>query len=218
MDDSLIGQFYGSAPSIAQIQAAINFLWGRCDKVKVLSLGNKDFIFKFENNQTKTWVLERGPWFIAQKHLLLKNWTLSYTFDKLDVSKFPIWIRLKNAPMKLFTSEGISHIASVVGTPLCLDNATENRRRIQFAMICVEVGQGEDIPDSIVVDIEEVGEITVYVEYLYKPKVCSLCGKFGNADQSCQGVKKVWNLLLSQVHPIQRMSLLQQGFKARWVM
>lgn len=72
-DDSLIGQFHGTSSHRAQIQAAVNYLWGHMGWVEVLGLENESFIFKFESKQTKNWLLDRGPWFIVQKPLFLKT-------------------------------------------------------------------------------------------------------------------------------------------------
>lgn len=93
--------------------------------------------------------------------------------------------------MELLTSDGISHITSVVGYPLYMDKATEHRYRIQFARVCVEVGHEDEYPYSNIVEIESVGEIVVHVEYPWKPKACSVCGRFGHGDLSCTSVKKV---------------------------
>lgn len=64
--------------------------------------------------------------------------TPGYTVDKLAAFKISLWIRLRNVPMELFTTEEISHIASAVGTPLCMNKATKNWRRIQLARACVK--------------------------------------------------------------------------------
>lgn len=66
---SLIGQFNGPASPKNQIQAVVSRLWGRRGRVEVLDLENGGFIFKFDDKQTLSWVLEEGPWFIAQKPL-----------------------------------------------------------------------------------------------------------------------------------------------------
>lgn len=62
----------------------------------------------------------------------------------------------------------------------------------QFAWVCIEVGVDDEFPESIIVDIESIGEVTVRVEYPWKPKACSICVKFGHRDQECIGIKKVW--------------------------
>lgn len=105
----------------------------------VFLLDNGLGLFKFENPQTRTWVLEGGPWFIAQCPLLLKKWAPDISLERFSLSKIPLWINLRSTPMELFTNEGFNHIASAVGIPLFMDKATELRDRLSFAKVCVEI-------------------------------------------------------------------------------
>lgn len=51
--------------------------------VEAINLENDMILFKFENLDTKNWVLEGGPWFISQRPLLLKVWTSDISFEPL---------------------------------------------------------------------------------------------------------------------------------------
>lgn len=113
---------------------------GLSGAVDVIAWENESFIFKFENLQTKMWVMDRGPWFISQQPLFLRNWK-SGPVEKLSSKKVSIWIKLWQIPLELFTPEGIACIASAVGKPLYLDKATAERRRVYFARVCVEVNK-----------------------------------------------------------------------------
>lgn len=65
----------------------------------------------------------------------------------------------------VFTPEGIACIANAVGMPLYLDKATEEQRRVTFARVCVESIEGATPLKCIEVDTEELGIISVRVEY-----------------------------------------------------
>lgn len=73
-----------------------------------------------------------------------------------------------------------------------MDKATEFRRRLSFARVCVEVGCSDDLSDIIPVDIEGVGSFEIHVEYSWWPSICSICKQFGHSDLHCTKVKKVW--------------------------
>lgn len=75
----------------------------------------------------------------------------------------PVWIKLWNVPMELFTPEVIACIASAVRKPLYLDKATEERRRV--ARVCVEINRGRTPLKSLEVDVEWLGLISARVEY-----------------------------------------------------
>lgn len=191
-DDCLIGQFFGASPKLAVIQATVDKLWGRAGYVEVIPLTDEGFMFRFTDLGTKNWVLEGGPWFIANRPLLLQQWKPGLVLDKLSLKKFPIWIALRGVPLELFTPEGLSCIASAVGVPLSLDKATEQRRRVQFARVCVEISCGDLLPDQILVEIETLGQRIISVEYAWKPAFCTLCKNYGHHISSCKGVRDEW--------------------------
>lgn len=188
----MVGQFLGDSPPFSQVQGIVRQIRGRRDRVDVTNLENGTFLFKFDNSQTREWVLEDGPWFIAQRPLLLQKWVAGISPEALSSSKIPIWINLKGIPMELFTSHGISHIASGVGFPLFMDKATEMRNRLSFAKVCVEVKKGASLPSSIHVDIEGFGSVDVTVIYPWKPKYCSICKRTGHEASVCRNYTKEW--------------------------
>lgn len=67
--------------------------------------------------------MNQGPWFIMQKPLFLRYWQ-SWPVEKLSLQMVPIWIKIQNVLLELFTPESISCIASAVGKQLYLDKAT----------------------------------------------------------------------------------------------
>lgn len=56
-EDSLIAQFVGVAPNYSVLQGAANLLWGRRKgPVTIMAMGNKSYIFKFNDVATSNWV------------------------------------------------------------------------------------------------------------------------------------------------------------------
>lgn len=72
---------------------------------------------------------------------------------------------MRGVPLELLTPEGLSCIASAVGTPPSLDKATKQRKRINFARVCVEITSGDVLLDHIIVDVEILGKMVIAVEY-----------------------------------------------------
>lgn len=92
---------------------------------------------------------------VQLRALYIGNWPLflrknekGLTIEKLSVSSFLIWLKIWNIPLDFFSTDGISYIASGIGIPTCLDKATEERRRIDFARVCVEICHSDVLPDS----------------------------------------------------------------------
>nr|GEW15262.1 hypothetical protein [Tanacetum cinerariifolium] len=148
------------------------------------------------NYARNTWnaMLENGPWLIENNSLILKKWHPEENLLKEDVSIVPVWVKLHDVPVTAFSEDGLSAIATKLGTPLLLDSYGSD--------MCME---GHYICD-------------VHVEYEWKPSRCASCKVFGHIHEECskntgagekktvkkpsqtsQAVieRKVWNLLLS---------------------
>lgn len=77
----------------------------------VIPLDGDGFMLKFSDLNTRTCVLEGGPWFIAGRPLLLQKWQPGLVLEKLFVKKFPLWVVLRGIPLELLTADGSSCIA-----------------------------------------------------------------------------------------------------------
>lgn len=208
--DCLLGQFFGPPPRSAVIRSMADKLWGRNGRVDVIPLDGEDFLFKFMDPDTMEWVLEGGLWFIANRPLLLEKWKPGLIVEKLSLKKFPIWIVLRGLSIELLTPEGLSCVVSAIGTPLSLDKATEQRRRVHFARVCVEVSWGDELPEQILVDIEEIGQLHVAVEYAWKPSMCTNCKALGHLVHTCKATKE-WIPKASSVPPEMQKSDAQKS-------
>ncbi|GAV78499.1 DUF4283 domain-containing protein [Cephalotus follicularis] len=90
-----------------------------------------------------------------------------------------------NIPMEYWTTRGLSHLASVLGTPLHMDPATEAKQMISFARICVEMSADRAFPDVIKTKKMSGAIVEVKVEYSWKPPVCECCKVFDHPTRAC---------------------------------
>lgn len=108
------------------------------------------------------------------------------------MKKIPVWIKLQGVPLELFSPEGIACIASAVRNFLYLDKATEERRRVSFARVYIDVNSQGNLPKNIEVDIEGRGLISVSVEYPWGAKFSSICRAHNHVAAQCKWGTKVW--------------------------
>ncbi|GJW18464.1 C2H2 and C2HC zinc fingers superfamily protein [Tanacetum coccineum] len=71
-------------------------------------------------------MLENGPWFIRNNPLILKKWHPDENLLKGDVSNVPVWVKLYGVLLTAFREDGLSVIATKLGTPLMLDSYTSD--------------------------------------------------------------------------------------------
>ena len=74
-----------------------------------------------------------------------------FEFNSIEMSTVLVWIKLLNLPLKCWSSNCLSKIASVLGKPIQFDLLTSSMTRLSNARILVEVDLLGDLPKSIVV-------------------------------------------------------------------
>ncbi|KAG5553260.1 hypothetical protein RHGRI_011203 [Rhododendron griersonianum] len=118
------------------------------------------YMFEFRDEQTKIQVLEGGPYVFSQKYLVLKDWHRMMKPAKEQPFKIPAWVKFHDLPFELWNQDCLSRVASAVGRPLHVDQATAKTARqpglLQTkstkARICIEVSAQQDLPDEVTVD------------------------------------------------------------------
>ncbi|GJT69783.1 cytokinin dehydrogenase 3-like protein [Tanacetum coccineum] len=111
------------------------------------------------------------------------------------------WVKLHGVPVMAFSEDGLSVIATKLGTPLMLDSYTSDMcmqswGRSSYARVRIELRADMDLKDNIVVAMPKItreGHYTcnVRVEYEWKPPRCSSCKVFGYIHEGCPKNKGV---------------------------
>ncbi|KAL0447058.1 UNVERIFIED_CONTAM: hypothetical protein Slati_1833700 [Sesamum latifolium] len=116
---------------------------------------------------------------------------------KIESSIVPVWIRFPELPVHLFQKKALFGIASLIGSPLKIDEATADGIRLSVARVCVEIDLMNPQPSSIWVGTE--GRYYAQtVTYERIPKYCSHCRHLGHGMEQCrEGREKDED----QVHP-----------------
>ncbi|KAK8700525.1 hypothetical protein V6N13_018919 [Hibiscus sabdariffa] len=122
---------------------------------------------------------------VDNKPLILRRWEPNMPSLNFDLEKILMWIHLTGIPLELFSKRGLSYIASVIGTPLYMDNVTGSRQRLAYAKVCVEISVNSCLPDSVNVVLGNGSLASVGVDVPWMPPKCSRCCIFGHLDKLC---------------------------------
>nr|XP_018439216.1 PREDICTED: uncharacterized protein LOC108811635 [Raphanus sativus] len=176
-DDFLIGKFLDVAPHIAKVHAIVNKIWtlnNKAQKVEVFEVNETMMKFRILNNADKNRVLRRGMWNIAGVPVVLTKWSPVIEKEKPPTQSIPMWVHIKNVPVKLFSWQGLSFVTSPLGSPVRLHPETAQCLNIDVAKIFVKVDLSKDLPKKMKFNIQ--GE-EVMVEYIYPwlPTKCPRC-------------------------------------------
>jgi len=116
--------------------------------------------------------------------LRLFEWIVDFDMHNLRNTHAQVWIRLMALPQEYWMERTLREIASVVGTPLVLDNATLKRLFGHYARILVDIDFSKKIFHEIIVE-REGASYPVEVIYERIPDFCSHCQTLGHDVTNC---------------------------------
>ncbi|KAK4384146.1 hypothetical protein Sango_3087300 [Sesamum angolense] len=144
-----VGYFLGKRPYFPQLENFARTNWKGLQHVSVSTSGF--FFFRFHSRLAMEDVIEGGPWLFQGQPIVLQSWEQGMSLRRQKHTQIPVWIRLKHLPMEYWTDEGLSTVASGVGTPLYTDGITKDCSRLDFARVCVMLNFDSELPKHLVV-------------------------------------------------------------------
>lgn len=79
------------------------------------------FVVRFETRDDKERMLMGGPFMIANRPIVVKEWVAEFNFEKEVLKEVPLWIRLPNLPLPFWSEKSLSRMGSIMGKPICAD-------------------------------------------------------------------------------------------------
>ncbi|GJZ78807.1 copia protein [Tanacetum coccineum] len=154
--------------------------WGKYGLVKsMLNSSTRLFFFQFRSMDSLDSMLENGLWFIRNNPLILKKWNPDVNLMKEDAGNVSVWVKLHGVLVMAFNEDGLSAIATKLGTHLMLKSYTSDMciqswGRSSYARALIEIRGDVELKDTIVVVMPKlVGErfytCTIHVKYEWKP-------------------------------------------------
>ncbi|KAF7849562.1 hypothetical protein BT93_L0631 [Corymbia citriodora subsp. variegata] len=132
-----------------------------------------------QNAEYRRKLLDTGSITVARVMLILQQWDPMLKLKKDNHSKVPVWIRMRNIPLVLWSSKGISGIASLIGKPLFVDQNTEQLKQVAYARVCVELSASDARKETVKVRLKGAPRM-VSIEYEWRPVSYNQCGIFGH--------------------------------------
>ncbi|KAL2251358.1 UNVERIFIED_CONTAM: hypothetical protein Sindi_2258100 [Sesamum indicum] len=182
-----VGYFLGKKPYFHHLKEFATSIWPVLRDVTATA--NGFFFFQFKSVIDMEEVIEGGPWFFQGQPIVLQKWEPGMAMRKLKHTQVPVWIKLRHLPMELWTTEGLSTVASGVGKPLYPDAITRACMRLDFARVCVMLDITSTLPKHIIIMTPDEGRgetpCKVDVEYEWVPPKCKSCMSLGHSIKDC---------------------------------
>lgn len=144
--------------------------------------------FNVSNPKTREKIIRRGMWNIVGIPMIVTKWT-PRTEEEKQEEEIPMWIHLTKVPLHMFSWEGLSLLASLVGFPVKLHPETLACTSFEVAKIFVKVDVSETLPKEM--SFTSRGEeFTVEFDYPWLLSRCKHCDKWGHLEKVCVLKKK----------------------------
>ncbi|KAL0295432.1 UNVERIFIED_CONTAM: putative mitochondrial protein [Sesamum calycinum] len=164
-----VGYFLGRRPYFPQLETFARSNWKGLQHVSASS--NGFFFFRFNNRIAMEDVIEGGPWLFQGQPIVLQAWEQGMSLRRQKHTQIPVWIRLKHLPMEYWTDEGLSTVASGIGTHCTL-------------MASPKTAPDSTLPGPVLRDGKEDPK-RIDVEYEWLPQRCKNCCSLGHVSATC---------------------------------
>ncbi|XP_074315123.1 uncharacterized protein LOC141651302 [Silene latifolia] len=185
-DTAVVCYVLGGNPPWELLEGFVRKLWSAYKIDKISFLPNGVFLVRFMTKECQSLVLQQGFPMFDNKPLVVKQWTETCSLHKERVKFVPIWLRMCGVPLKFWSKSSLSKLAGLVGKLVKRDAATEDKTRLGYARLLVEVEIGQTFPDKLVFLDEKGQEVSILVEYEWKPSVCRTCRGIGHTNDMCK--------------------------------
>lgn len=188
--DYVIGVFTGKPPSYSQIQSVLAHIWGRGVKLQIhLRPASRSMLVKIPNDFVRAKIVEQEIWHIGTSLFYVAQWTAEVALKQPTFDSIPLWAHVRGVPFDLYTREGLSLVASLIGFPVEADEFTIKMVSLEVAHLKVRADCTKPMP-TIVELLRDNGEvIPVSVEYPWLPPTCSCCKQLGHTEARCPNAK-----------------------------
>ncbi|GKC21442.1 zinc knuckle CX2CX4HX4C containing protein [Tanacetum coccineum] len=99
LDNTNTGGQTGKARGMMRLKL-LAMMWGKYGLRKIASIGNGNYVFKFNNENRLQTVIENGVWIVNNKPMVVQKWDIDVDISKVEPDKMPIWVKLVNLPLE----------------------------------------------------------------------------------------------------------------------
>ncbi|KAH9751459.1 CCHC-type domain-containing protein [Citrus sinensis] len=177
--------------SIEGLKAVMQRVWKTSREVKIESLGENIFMFKFGSEMDKRSILVGGPWHFDRALIVLKEPAGIGDVKKQDFSHASFWVQIHDVPIMCMHKEMANELGAVIGKveEIETDAVGECFREFLRLRISVDITK----PLKKIIELEQEGDdeddIPIRLMYERLPDFCFCCGRIGYKYRECTHYK-----------------------------
>ncbi|GKU91977.1 hypothetical protein SLEP1_g5773 [Rubroshorea leprosula] len=179
-----------SKPKIPKVRIPKS-IWQRLcapwkNAVIIKLLGKSVNFHSLHSRLLKEWRTERGPYKMFDHYLAVQPWEPGFHPARAKAPKTAVWVKLHGVPIVCFHEAICLYLGSKIGKPIKVDPTTLLAARGKFARVCIQVDLSQPLPSSVDLDLEELPQSLIPVEFEGLHKICFQCGEFGHTENYCR--------------------------------
>ncbi|XP_075103846.1 uncharacterized protein LOC142178405 [Nicotiana tabacum] len=180
---ALTAYVIGDMPVYNAMKRYIELNWNAISEPYLYMQEGGYYIIKFKTRDDMQEILYSGPYTISNRHIILKQWTTYFDFEKEFTIEIPLWIKLPKLPLNCWGNNSLSRIASSIRTPMYADECTAKQIRVSYARMLIEVDVTKPRLDEINVEDPNGRVFRQPIIYDWKPIFCEKCQVIGHKYQ-----------------------------------
>ncbi|GLT81333.1 hypothetical protein SLA2020_527230 [Shorea laevis] len=184
--NAVIIKLLGKSVNFHVLHARLLKDWRTDNEFEVIDVGLGYYIVKFSSPHDYSKVLTGGPYKMFDHYLAVQPWEPGFHPARAKAPKTAVWIKLFGVPILCFYEAICMYLGSKIGKPIKVDPTTLLATRGQFARVCVEVDLSQPLPSSVDLDLEDLPQSLILVEYEGLHRICFHCGEFGHKMEYCR--------------------------------
>lgn len=165
--------------------------WRVYNRVRGIALSRDKFQFIFEREEDLVTVLRDRPWSFNHWTMLLERWTPSPPPDFL--TKFEIWIRIRNIPHNYYTVETMEELAKAIGKVVEIAYDPKVSQKSDFIRAKVLYDIAKPARDEKVLNIKDSDPVIISYEYEKIRRKCNHCFRLTHEKPKCPVLRKASN-------------------------
>ncbi|KAH9650909.1 CCHC-type domain-containing protein [Citrus sinensis] len=166
------------------LKVAMQMAWRTVKEVKIESMGDNIFLFKFASEEEKKRVLMGGPWHFNRALIVLTEPTGIGDIKNQSFTHVTFWVQIHNIPIMCMNKEAIQKLGEKIGIvkEVETDDAGECFGQFARARISIDISQ----PLKKIVFLQQAdGKTPMPILYEKLPDFCFCCAHIGHQYREC---------------------------------
>ncbi|KAH9697633.1 zinc knuckle protein [Citrus sinensis] len=166
------------------LKAAMQMAWRTVKEVKIESMGDNIFLFKFASEEEKKMVLMGGPWHFDRALIVLTKPIGIGDIKNQSFTHTTFWVQIHNIPIMCMNKEAIQKLGEKIGIVKEVETDEAGECIGQFARVGISIDISQPLKKIVFLQQAD-GKIPMPILYEKLPDFCFCCAHIGHQYREC---------------------------------